>query len=80
MNFAVEWIKKIIFGLIGLIILIVILTLIFGWLILLVPVLLLLIAIGILVRFFRKAKSVGKTKETARKGKEYIDVEYKVEK
>ena len=77
---AVQWVKRLIFGLIGLIVLIVILTLIFGWLILLVPVLVLLIAIGILVRFFRRAKSVGKTKETVRKGKEYIDVEYKVEK
>lgn len=80
MNFAVQWVKRLIFGLIGLIILIVILTLIFGWLILLVPVLLLLIAIGILVRFFRQAKSVGKMATKSRKGKEYIDVEYKVEK
>lgn len=80
MSFAVQWIKRIIFGLVGLIILIVILTLIFGWLILLVPVLLLLIAIGILVRFFRQAKSIGKTPAKARKGREYIDVEYKVEK
>ncbi|GEM_PF-4119700 len=80
MNLAVQWFKRIIFGLIGLIILIIILTLIFGWLILLIPVLLLLIAIGILVRFFRKAKNIGKTPEKARKGKEYIDVEYKIEK
>lgn len=75
---AIQWIKRLIFGLIGLIILIIILTLIFGWLILLVPILLLLIAIGILVRFFRKAKSLGKKPVT--KHKEYIDVEYKVEK
>jgi len=80
MNLAVQWIKRIIFGLIGLIILIIILTLIFGWLILLVPVLVLLIAIGILVRFFRKAKGIGKTSEKTRKGKGYIDVDYKVEK
>ncbi len=80
MSFALEWVKRLIFGLIGLIILIIILTLIFGWLILLVPILVLLIAIGILVRFFRKAKSVGKTKESQSKGKQYIDIEYKVEK
>lgn len=80
MNLAIQWIKRIIFGLIGLIVLIVVLMFIFGGLLLLVPVVVLLIAIGILVRFFRKASSVGKTKETVRKGKEYIDVEYKVEK
>ena len=76
MSLAIQWLKRIIFGLIGLIILILILTIIFGWLILLVPIVLLLIAIGILLRFFRKARGIGKTQEKGRKGKEYIDVEY----
>jgi uncharacterized membrane protein len=80
MNFAVQWVKRIIFGLIGLILLIVILTLVFGWLILLVPVVVLLIAIGILVKFFRNAKKVNGKAEKSPKKKEYIDVEYKVEK
>jgi len=70
---GLQWIKRLIIGIIGLLILIVVLGLIFSSLILLIPIVILLIGIGLAVRFFRKTRWVN-----IKKNKEYIDVDYKV--
>lgn len=75
MIIGLQLVKKLILGIIGLLVLVVVLGLIFSSLILLIPIVLLLIAIGLVIRFFRKAGKV-----SIKKNKDYIDVDYKVEK
>jgi len=73
MLIGLQWIKRLIVGIIGLLILIVVLGLIFSSLILLIPIVILLICIGLVIRFFRKTRYVN-----IKKNKDYIDVDYKV--
>ena len=75
MNFAIQWIKRLLFGLIGLIVLVIILALIFSSLVLLIPIVILLVAIGIVISLFRKAGKI-----TKKEKKNYVDVEYRVQK
>lgn len=75
MIIGLHWVKRLILGFIGLLILVVVLGLIFSSLILLIPIVLLLIAIGFVIKFFRKAGKI-----SVKRKKDYIDVDYKVEK
>ena len=75
MNFAIQWIKRLLFGLIALIVLVIILALIFSSLVLLIPIVILLVAIGIVISLFRKAGKI-----TKKEKKNYVDVEYRVQK
>ncbi|MBI2662753.1 hypothetical protein HYX11_04825 [Candidatus Woesearchaeota archaeon] len=73
MMIGLQWVKRLIIGIIGLLILIIVLGLIFSSLILLIPIVILLIAIGLVVKFFRKTRNIN-----IKKNKGYIDVDYKV--
>lgn len=75
MIIGLQWIKRLIIGIIGLLILIVVLGLIFSSLLLLIPIIILLICIGLIMRFFRKNRQVN-----IKKNKDYIDVDYQVKK
>ncbi len=75
MNFAIQWVKRLLFGLIGLVVLVIILALIFSSLVLLIPIVILLVAIGIVISLFRHAGKI-----TKKEKKNYVDVEYKVQK